>query len=146
MFRAKPNSEDEVRETVCELLLDLKETAQRTARQAEATSAHAESAQKEAAWANRRARNAQTQLDFATRGQRTTDQIQWNLEDSQFGILKELPPTVIGAILRQEFHRISYRDMTGKAITVYTDKGTILNTVRSGAAPDAGQQARRDPG
>ena len=130
VFRAKPHSEDEVWGTICALLQDLKEAARRIEQQAEATRSRAESAQKEAGWANRRARSAQTKTDLATRGQRTVDQIEWSLAESQFGILKELPPIVIGAILRQEFHRVTYRDTTGKAVTVYTDRGTFLNTVR----------------
>ena len=58
VFQDKPHSEEEVWKIMCEMLQDLKEAARRTESHADATRSRAESAQKEAGWANRRARSA----------------------------------------------------------------------------------------
>ena len=82
----------------------------------------ADEAQKEASWANRRVRGSQTQLDLAPRGHRTLDQIEWQLSDLNFSILKELSPTLIASIIRQGFTRTTSIDADGKPVTVYTDR------------------------
>ena len=117
-------------QTLGDLVHEVTETVRRVERQADSTKSRADEATRTSKWAERRSRDVQVQQELATRSHQTIENFEWQMQDLNFGGFRELSPTFIATIIRQEFERVSGIDANGKPITFFTDRGTLLNTVR----------------